>query len=58
MVCKVLFFFDVDLEFVFVIIIKLEFEVYLEDDIIIWEGEMGIEMYFFKMGVVSVICEG
>ena len=52
------FFSDADPEFVSAIITKLEFEVYLEDDIIIREGEMGTEMYFLKTGVVSVTCEG
>ena len=55
---KVPFFSDADPEFVSAIITKLEFEVYLEDDIIIREGQMGTEMYFLKSGVVSVSCEG
>lgn len=58
LVRKVPFFSDADPEFVSAIITKLEFEVYLEDDIIIREGEMGTEMYFLKTGVVSVTCEG
>ena len=58
LVRKVPFFSDADPEFVSAIITKLEFEVYLEDDIIIREGQMGTEMYFLKSGVVSVSCEG
>ncbi|XP_068739809.1 potassium/sodium hyperpolarization-activated cyclic nucleotide-gated channel 2-like isoform X2 [Montipora capricornis] len=58
LVRKVPFFSDADPEFVSAIITKLEFEVYLEEDIIIREGEMGTEMYFLKTGVVSVTCEG
>lgn len=40
------------------IITKLQFEVYLEGDIIIREGELGTEMYFLKAGTVSVSCDG
>ena len=36
------------------IITKLRFEVYLEGDLIIREGEMGTEMYFLKEGVVKI----
>lgn len=56
--CVVLFFYDVEFDFVLVIIIKLDFEVYLEGDVIICEGELGMEMYFFKLGIVSVSCDG
>ena len=52
------FFFDADPDFVTAIITKLEFEVYLEGDVIIREGELGTEMYFLKSGVVSVSCDG
>ena len=52
------FFYDADPDFVSAIITKLEFEVYLEGDVIIREGEMGTEMYFLKSGVVSVSCGG
>ena len=52
------FFYDADPDFVSAIITKLDFEVYLEGDVIIREGELGTEMYFLKSGVVSVSCEG
>ena len=52
------FFFDADPDFVTAIITKLEFEVYLEGDVIIREGELGTEMYFLKSGVVRVSCDG
>lgn len=52
------FFSDADPDFVSAIITKLEFEVYLEGDVIIREGELGTEMYFLKSGVVSVSCDG
>ena len=52
------FFYDADPDFVSAIITKLEFEVYLEGDVIIREGELGTEMYFLKSGVVSVSCDG
>ena len=52
------FFHDADPDFVSAIITKLEFEVYLEGDVIIREGEMGTEMYFLKSGIVTVTCDG
>ncbi|XP_020610666.1 potassium/sodium hyperpolarization-activated cyclic nucleotide-gated channel 2-like [Orbicella faveolata] len=52
------FFYDADPDFVSAIITKLEFEVYLEGDVIIREGELGTEMYFLKSGIVSVSCDG
>ena len=52
------FFFDADPDFVSAIITKLDFEVYLEGDVIIREGELGTEMYFLKSGTVSVSCDG
>lgn len=52
------FFHDAEPDFVTAIITKLEFEVYLEGDVIIREGELGTEMYFLKSGVVSVSCGG
>lgn len=52
------FFHDAEPEFVTAIITKLEFEVYLDGDVIIREGELGTEMYFLKSGVVSVSCGG
>jgi len=52
------FFYDADPDFVSAIITKLQFEVYLEGDIIIREGELGTEMYFLKSGTVSVSCDG
>ena len=52
------FFYDADPDFVSAIITKLSFEVYLEGDVIIREGELGTEMYFLKSGVVSVTCGG
>ena len=52
------FFYDADPDFVSAIITKLEFEVYLEGDIIIREGEPGTEMYFLKSGIVTVSCDG
>jgi len=52
------FFYDADPDFVSAIITKLEFEVYLEGDVIIREGELGTDMYFLKSGIVSVSCDG
>ena len=52
------FFYDADPDFVAAIITKLEFEVYLEGDVIIREGELGTEMYFLKSGIVGVTCDG
>lgn len=52
------FFYDAEPDFVSAIITKLDFEVYLEGDVIIREGEPGTEMYFLKSGTVSVNCDG
>ena len=52
------FFYDAHPDFVSAIITKLDFEVYLEGDVIIREGELGTEMYFLKSGTVSVSCDG
>ena len=52
------FFVDADADFVSAIITNLQFEVYLEGDEIIREGELGTEMYFLKEGVVDVFVGG
>ncbi|XP_031571692.1 potassium/sodium hyperpolarization-activated cyclic nucleotide-gated channel 2-like [Actinia tenebrosa] len=54
LVRSVPFFVDADADFVSAIITNLKFEVYLEGDEIIREGELGTEMYFLKEGIVDV----
>ena len=48
------FFADAEPDFVSAIVTKLKFEVFLEGDIIIREGEMGTEMYFLREGIVEI----
>lgn len=58
LVRSVPFFTDADADFVSAIITHLKFEVYLVDDEIIREGELGTEMYFLKEGVVEIKING
>ena len=52
------FFAEAEPSFVSAIVTRLKFEVYLERDVIIHEGELGLEMYFLKEGTVHVIRRG
>ena len=58
LVNKVSFFAVADENFVSAIVTRLKFEVFLADDVIIHEGELGLEMYFLKEGTVNVIRNG
>ncbi|EDO34316.1 predicted protein, partial [Nematostella vectensis] len=58
LVQSVPFFTEAEPDFVSAIITRLSFEVYLEGDIIVREGELGTEMYFLREGVVSVTVGG